>query len=344
MTLNFDFAARNALADLGAGSTVSTIRGPEYHAQLGSRNLIFLHRDIDSPPDEIVLRTKILEEAWSGGWEEVITQRVVTSPVVVFVGLGSPAAVLFETTKRIIEAVGAQQVKVYVVDPSPYESSRFANEFQIPQEDYLRTGWSDFMRSLGQRVATEQGASIARDCSELSENLGIELEGLADLCRRLSNIGLLGLGRLRSKWMLDSAAYLPGQDGPSLRLFSSLILGVKMVENSTDRQAEFREDGLVDFSRDGYSVRALVCSGGGWRNKTTIEAVLEQQFEAFKLRGQAPSFALVAGVESGPETTTPSNITAETDPDDLVNGPVALPVVYVSELRLDPSLVDQVVR
>ena len=56
LTLNFDLAARTALASLGAGASVSTIRGPEGHTQLGARNLIYLHRDIDSPPDEIILR------------------------------------------------------------------------------------------------------------------------------------------------------------------------------------------------------------------------------------------------------------------------------------------------
>ena len=78
LTLNFDFAARSALAQLGAGSSVSTIRGPEEHTQLAARNLIYLHRDIDSSPDEIILRTSKLEEAWQDRWEQVIAQRVLS--------------------------------------------------------------------------------------------------------------------------------------------------------------------------------------------------------------------------------------------------------------------------
>ena len=56
MTLNFDFAARSALAALGARDAVSTIKGPQDYARLGTRNLIYLHRDIDSHPDEMILR------------------------------------------------------------------------------------------------------------------------------------------------------------------------------------------------------------------------------------------------------------------------------------------------
>ena len=50
LSLNFDSVARTALATLGAGPRVSTIRGPVDHTQLGTRNLIYLHRDIDSSP------------------------------------------------------------------------------------------------------------------------------------------------------------------------------------------------------------------------------------------------------------------------------------------------------
>ena len=59
-------------------------------------------------------RPEQLEQAWWGSWEQVIARRVLASPVVVFVGLGSPASVLLETTKRIVAAVGKPHVAVYV--------------------------------------------------------------------------------------------------------------------------------------------------------------------------------------------------------------------------------------
>ena len=69
LTLNFDSAARTALGRLGAGSRVSTIRKPEDHSELGARNLIYLHRDIDSSPDEMILRETELELAWQEHWK-----------------------------------------------------------------------------------------------------------------------------------------------------------------------------------------------------------------------------------------------------------------------------------
>ena len=344
LTLNFDFAARNALAALGAGETVSTVRGPEYHARIGARNLIYLHRDIDSPPDEMILRKEILDEAWQGGWEQVITQRVLSSPVIVFVGLGSPASVLYETMQRIVTAVGGQQVKVYVVDPSPYESSGFASNLGITEEDYYCMGWGVFMRELAQRVTEEQRAAIVLDCNELSKYLGTPSGDVAELCGRLSQIGLVGLGRLRSAWMLNSAYYTPCFKDDSLRLFSSLILGVRMVESLTGREAQFRVDGLVDFCRDDYATSVMICSGGGWRNRSMVEDELDRRYETLRLQGRVPSFALVAGEEHSPDRVTPGNIAFETDPDDLVSGPTALQVLYLSELRSDPSPLRQVIR
>ena len=99
--------------------------------------------------------------------------------------------------QRIVSAVGGQQVKVYVVDPSPYESSGFASKLGITQEDYFCMGWGAFMRLLAQRVTEEQRAAIVLDCNELSKYWGTAPGDVAELCGRLSQIGLVGLGRLR---------------------------------------------------------------------------------------------------------------------------------------------------
>ena len=344
LTLNFDFAARTALADLGAGVSVSTVRGPEEHAKIGTRNLIYLHRDIDSPADEIILRTAQLDEAWRENWQEVVARRVLAGPVTVFVGLGSPASVLVETTQHIREAVATPQAGVYVVDPLAHEDSRFASALGIPEEDYFRMGWSEFMSALAERVVEEHRAALEHDCDALIKNLGIETEDITDLCGRLAEVGLLGLGRLRAAWMLDSRSYLPHEQGTSLHLFSNLILAIRMVERVSGRQARFDEDGLVEFSLDGYVTRVMVCSGGGWMTGALVEAELSKRRAAMQRQGRAPLVALVAGVEPGPDTATPNNIAGDADPDDLVRGPSRLRMVSINELRTDPGLVRQVIQ
>ena len=342
LTLNFDLTARTALATLGTKARVSTVRGPEEHEQLGARNLIYLHRDIDCNPDEIILRAAHLEEEWQEHWEEVIAQRVLASPITVFVGLGSPASVLVETTRRIIAARGTPSPSVYVVDPSPHDDSRFADALGIAPAEYFRMGWGDFMRALAQRVVEEHRASVERDCSALSTAVGTEVEDVGDLSSRLAEIGLLGLGKLRAAWMLCSGSYLPFEEGASLRHFCELVLAVRMVERISNRQARFSEDGLVGFHMDGYVTQVIVCSGCGWRTGALVETELSKRRETMRRKGQVPLVALVASVESSPEVATPPNIAADSDPDDLISGPVQIRIVSIASLRNDPGLVREV--
>ena len=344
LTLNFDLAATAALAILGAGASVSTIRGPEGHTQIGARNLIYLHRDIDSHPDEVILRKEKLDEDWREHWEEVVAQRVLAGPIVVFVGLGSPIAVLLETTKRIVTSIGQSQAGVYVVDPSAPEDSEFARALDVAPDDYYRMGWNDFMRALAQRVLEEHSANIQRDCEAIVRELDIEAEDVADLCLRLTEVGLPALGQLRAAWMLHRSPYLPHQQGALLHPFCNLVLAIRTVERVSGHQARFGEDGLVEFSRDGYVTRALVCSGGGWMTKARLEAELSKRRETMRRLGKPPSFGLFGGVESGPDVATPSDITGDTDPEDVVTGPTTLQTISVTALRSDPNVVLQVIR
>lgn len=103
MTLNFDCAIVEALSRVGAGGDIAVINGPTDHSQVGLINVIFLHRNAWSPPEDWILRTVVLN-SWQGRWQEVVVNRVLSSPVTVFAGLGSPTAVLTETTRKIRSA------------------------------------------------------------------------------------------------------------------------------------------------------------------------------------------------------------------------------------------------
>jgi len=98
------------------------------------------------------LRTEQLDDAWRDGWEELITTRVMTAPVVVFAGLGTAAAVLVETIRRVRTAV-TDHVSVHV-DPDEFGSSQFTATLEIPEEHFVRSGWSDFMSDLADRVVS----------------------------------------------------------------------------------------------------------------------------------------------------------------------------------------------
>ena len=344
LTLNFDNAARNALVRIGARAQVSTIRGPEDHRRLGNRNIIYLHRSIEASPDTMIVRTSQLEDAWQDSWEEVIAQRVLAAPVVVFVGLGTPASVVIQTTKRIRESMCGFSAESYVVDPIAYERSEFASALDSPRAGYLQMGWGDFMRALARRVVARQRSSIEDACEYLAQQSGIQTENVESLCDRLEQVGLPGLGHLRAAWLLDDESYLPHPTGAALRPFSDLVLAVRMVERTSGWQAQFCVDGLVEFCKGNQVVRAMICHGSGSMSAAMIDVTLRNRRECIQPPSRAPSFALVAGATQGSDIATPTDIALENDPDDLVAGPEYFATASIAELRAEPSLVRSLIR
>ena len=261
-----------------------------------------------------------------------------------FVGLGTPAAVLIDTTKRILEAIGSSNARAYVVDPAARGQSRFADALEIDSQDYIRMGWGEFMRALAQRLIEEQIAAVERSCAAQTQELGLDSEDVTDLCGRLAEIGLPGLGQVRAEWMLDFVPYLPHQTGPTLRLFSDLVLAIRLVERTSGWKAEFRTDGIVEFCKDRQVSRAMVCHGSGLMSTTVIDAKLRDRREYTRRQGPTASVALVAGAIQRPDVAPPSDIVAGSDPDDLLAGPEHFETVSISDLRDDPSLVHKWIR
>lgn len=343
MTLNFDLAASTALGQLGAGDSVSTIGGPEEHHRLGARNLIYLHRNIASDPDRLILRRTALEEEWRGRWEEVVVRRIVGGPMTVFVGLGSPAGVLVETTQRILGNLRGVGATVYVVDPLEAERSAFFAALGLAPELYVQMGWTEFMQHLADRLIFEHRASIERECRSLINDLGLDQEDVPGICERLGALGFIKLGRLRATWVLESRSYLPFRE-VALRLLADILLVVGMVERLSGMRATFREEGLVEFSAMGRVAEVIVCSGGGWMRWAQLEASLAFRLQQLDRQGRKPSAAMVAGVVGGrAQIATPVNIAGETDTNDVALGAPGFTIVTVDELRERPGLVREVI-
>lgn len=109
LTLNFDLAMSHALVELGADE-VAVIAGPTMIGDFGALALVYLHRNVNEPNcDAWILRVEALNSEWQGHWEEALSQRVMASPVVVFAGLGSHAAVLTRTIAWIRERIDLDQ-------------------------------------------------------------------------------------------------------------------------------------------------------------------------------------------------------------------------------------------
>jgi hypothetical protein len=342
MTLNFDLAISTALANVGAVD-VSTINGPEDFGHLGLANAIYLHRNANAEPDRWILRSISLDAGWREGWEGIIAHRVLVAPVVVFVGLGSPAAVLIETTRRISRALQAQ-INVYQVDTMPRAESAFFRELGIPDDAYIQNSWEGFMEELAARVVHAHQSELEGRCERLIQEQGLTPENCHDLCNRMLTLGLLGLGLLRSRWILDRATYLP-LARIELDWIADLVLCVGLVERITESMAYFSQEGVVEFRKDDRIIAAvIVASGKGISSWLSLEAKLQGWAPLFRGRNPSPRCALVAGVQGARAegVSPPQSIVAHGDAFDIIPRASNISILGVTELRQDPSLARRV--
>jgi hypothetical protein len=335
LTLNFDLAMTAGLGRVSA-KEVDVVPGPAAAAQLGSATLIYLHRNVDElDPNRWILRTEALQQEWKGGWEEVVAQRVMSCPIVVFAGLGSPAAVLTETVRRVRKAVSASH-RAYVVDPAA--ETDFQDALELPAEAHIRLGWGAFMEVLADRLVEDFKNSLEVACAELcgEHGWGDEAGFVAGLCERLHELGLVDLGALRASWFLDSALYTP--DDARRGLLADLLLGVGLVERHYGGVAHFRENGIVQLYRHGtMSAPFLVVSGSGTLRWNAIEAKVHKSLN--DIRGiDRPRAALLGGVQGGrPDAiAAPEDVVGDWSAD-IAQGESRPELVTVDEIREDPT-------
>lgn len=345
MTLNFDLAQGSALAGLGARGDIATIRGPDEHRRISARNLIYLHRNIESDADDLILRQEQLEAAWRDGWEEIVTQRVIGGPVTVFAGLGSPSAVLVETTKKILGALG-DIAHVYVIDPAEPDESSFFAALGLGHDRYIKLGWSEFMHQLAARVTEEHRATMECECEALIDEHGWNPEDVSGVCARLAALGLIGLGRLRARWLLDDTGYAPHPRETALvRVLSDLLIAAGMIERESGTTARFDDEGIVEFqgTRQGH-VLAMLCSGSGWMRWELLEGKVSFRRQQLERRGRSVRLAIVSGVvgeRAG--IAPPESISGEAETDSIVFGEAQIQLVTVDELRFDPELIHRLI-
>jgi hypothetical protein len=337
VSLNFDLAQDVALTNAGAGAQVAHIGGPEDHHRLGSQNLIYLHRSIAAPADDLILRTDPLKLAWDGGWEQIMAERVIGASLTLFVGLGSPTAVLVESAKRIVAAIG-DRARMYVVDPAKLSGSAFFAALELDSELYVRLGWTQLMRGLGYRVVEDHRAALERACAEMATDNGWASEPVDDLCRELAALGLCDLGRVRARWLLrdDDYAHHP-REAEVLRLLADLTLAIAILARQTSSSALIDAEGIVELQfADRPSVRVLACSGGGSRRWPAVET--RARFRAERLGSRRIAAVVVTGV-AGERTdlALPTNLVGESDQDSVVTGPQPLTFVTADQLRADPA-------
>lgn len=343
LTLNFDLAMSNALGDLGADE-VAVISGPDTFSDLGSAVVVYLHRNVNETDLEAwILRVEALETEWQGRWEEVLAQRVMSCPIVVFAGLGSPAGVLTTTVSWVRERIDPRQHHAFVVDPA--DATLFQEVLNLPQDAYIQMGWCEFMQSLGDRLSAELRLVLERECRDLctANSWDDEAEFVSGPCEALYKLGLVSAGKVRAKWFLDSQAYAPDDERRSL--LADLVLGISLLEHQAHAVVNVRSDGVVELRRDGGLLGSfLPASGKGILNWAAMEPLIHQTLQEFGSYDE-PSAVLIAGIRGLlSQHDGPPDDVARGDTDaDIANGRDTPDFVTVDDLRENPSLIERLV-
>jgi hypothetical protein len=346
VTLNFDLAISNALSQLGVGHMIGVIECPKDLPKQKNINVYYLHQNVNAAdPEGWVLRTAALQQDWKGQWQPIITTKVLTAPVVVFAGLGTPVDVLIASTKLLRNALPAA-TELYQVDPVDKADSKYFSELALDPSAYIQLAWCQFMHELSQRLLMEQVSQLRHAVGQKIQNDGIPPENVSDLLDRLNALGLVKLGKLRAHWLLHEKPYCPA-DPNAFGLIADLILALAMIARVSGAEAVIVEDGLVEFHRDGRTVAAyLVASGRGHRGRVALEADVGRrriQYQSCLL----PPRGVIVGGTSDSWTTTLSPpldvLRGEVSEEDIINGPSAFPLFHINDLRMNPISVQQVV-
>ncbi len=336
MTLNFDLAMNQALGSVSA-TDVAVVPGPKSAHALGGATVIYLHRNVEEQDfEQWILTVEALESQWQESWEGVVAARVIASPVVVFAGLGSPASVLTKTVEKVRKGV-PETHKVYVVDPSP--TSTFEAALDVPDEAHIQMTWCQFAHELADRLLTEFHVALVQRGRELCEDHGwlSEVDTLPDLVDRLHAVGLVMVGRIRARWLLDDQYYVP-EEAPR-GLIADLLLGVGVAERGSGTKAHFRDDGVVELINNGIvATTVLPVSGLGTRRWQALEIRALQHVKRLDAT-RRPEHVLVCGVPgpAGGAVAPPEDLIRGTMTDDIIEGPGPPRFVSADELRTNPS-------
>jgi len=345
LSLNYDLAMSHALAQLRCGGKVAVIQGPEHREELGRTNLIYLHRSANSDPEEWILRSSVINDAWRDGWEEVITNMVLTSPVVVFVGLGSPAAVLTESVRKIRAALRDAN-SVFYVGPGEPGGSPFFAQLQLPEDAGIEMGWVEFMQALSQRLVEEHRSQLIEACQLLSNQLQLNEEGAPSICDRLAMKGLYHLGCCRAFWTEDDAPFIESSPDRH-RWMADFVLAIALIERIGNCTAHLNDDGTVEFRDDQRILSVVVLAHGrGILRWPAMEDRIVRNEARWRGRNPIPTSAIIGGV-TGPraaDSAVPINIVGGDPEGSLVSGPTAMRLLSVDELRADPACVREILE
>jgi hypothetical protein len=343
VTLNYDLALSTALSDLGAPRSIGIVERPEDLERQRNTTVYYLHRNANAEDAETwVLRTAALTEEWRGSWEQIIATRVLSAPVVLFAGIGTPVSVLVESTKLLCASLPPPR-KLFLAGPGNPERSKFFEELGISQSCFIQEPWGALMEKLSDRLVQEQTEQLLSAAALKIKEDGLEEEDLSQEMVALRGMGIVGFGKLRARWLLYEKPYL-SLERNALGLLADILLALASIARLSGSASFILDDGRVEYRQQGRTVASIVVvSGSGHRGKSAIEAAMQSRRKREIDKSNAILVSGTAASWSEPRTPPEDIVVGRLSNQDLVRGPVTPVYLHVDELRRDWTQVKQVI-
>lgn len=330
VTLNYDLAMTDALRQLDADG-IGIIRGPSALGEFGTKAVIYLHRNVEEQDFERwILRPEALENEWRDSWEEIVVNRVAASPALVFAGLGSRAAVLIDSVKKI-RAVVDDALQIFLVDP--VANSPFAEALDPQEQNVVQATWCDFMDRLAARVVVEYCKSLRNAVDALCNLNGWpSAVRLPQVLSALQAAGMLAFGRVRSVWLCDQRMFTPDRD-ESREPLAYLILALSEILGEEGAEVQVTRGGILEIIQDGYIVgRIMGLHGRGVRKWAAAEAALGTILKDYENK---PDIVIAGGMIGShlDDVSLQPDIVDDTGDDDIIRGSTTPRIIDFEEIR-----------
>jgi len=345
VSLNYDQAGINAFSVLGAGG-IKVVHGIADVGSIRPQNFVFLHGSAALPGEDWVIGTDALDGEWISTWREVVAQLVLTTPVVVFAGLGSPAALLTSTVSKIRAALPGQTAS-YLIEPAPGRSD-FADALALQDGHQLTCGWCEFMDSCAEVLLGAHLQNVNNTLPVVRLQAGTvanaDVESVFDSVRQM---GLVGYGRLRASWQDASRGQeyprhpVPGE--PGLISIADLFQFIAELETWSGESVTVEDSGIVNVPTATGTKRVVLYSSPA---ATDFEEARTRALLRHSSLATSASGVIVVVAHSNPPraVSPPADILREEDESspDVLRGPDPTTVLFLPYVRDSVTLQEKV--
>lgn len=333
ISLNYDLAFQNAITELGNSRSITFVEGPDEHPNIGAHSVVYLHRSVNQDEETWVLRKTALESEWESDWESVIAAANLAAPLVIFIGLGSPARVLTESVARL---AAKARSSYYLVDRNL--ETQFSDALSTNLTGSVQLYWGEFMSKLARRVVSEQLQHLRDACEQLLwEQSDFAPGHIQDITEPLSEVDLVQLGKARSVWLLEAHNYSAEGDVTRQQHVAHLLLGLERVTAALEATGiELDTYGRFTFvtPQDARLILGLA-HGKGMKSWAAISTKVRERNQ-----GLAPQYrtstVLVAGARATGDFKV-DDLVREDTTGDLIRGADTLHPIFVDEFLSDPT-------